>query len=201
MDQAVTVTLTACLGGLPTGDPKSVDLLVEHARRRLRAMVRRMFPRDDELHQWVDTDDVVRGAHRRLREEMVGRDAPTDLRQFIALSAAMIRRELIHFREIHASAASGAERPPPAVDAAETVAQPPGRGAIPPTLDPAPTDRARAFHHQVDRLPPDLREVVDSIWYHDLPAAEVARMLGVPDKVVHRRWREAKVHLGQFLRE
>ena len=46
MDQAVTVTLTACLDALPAGDPKSVDLLVDHAQRRLRAMVRRMFPRD-----------------------------------------------------------------------------------------------------------------------------------------------------------
>jgi DNA-directed RNA polymerase specialized sigma24 family protein len=195
MSEDVTAdTLTGCVAGLRTGDASSIEELLRHARRRLRAMVRRMFPRHDVLHRWVDTGDVLGGAERRLRERLE-RARPADLRQFIALSAAMIRQELVALGREHLAAG---EATAAATDQATTdlASGDPDQT----TAEPSPVARSEEFHRRVDALPGELREVVDSLWYHDLPAGDVAQMLGVPAKTLNRRWREARVFLGGFLR-
>ena len=48
-------------------------------------------------------------------------------------------------------------------------------------------------------LAPDLREVVDLLWYQGLPPAEAAPLLGVSASTLTRRWRDARVALFDAL--
>jgi RNA polymerase sigma-70 factor (ECF subfamily) len=55
------------------------------------------------------------------------------------------------------------------------------------------------FHDVVGRLPEEEREVFDAVYYGGATQQEVAGMLGVSDRTVKRRWRSAKILLGQAL--
>jgi len=55
------------------------------------------------------------------------------------------------------------------------------------------------FHSLVGKLPQEEREVFDAVYYGGATQQEVAGMLGVSDRTVKRRWRSAKILLGQAL--
>jgi len=69
------------------------------------------------------------------------------------------------------------------------------------TLDPAALAEWSEFHEQVERLPEKYREVTELLWYHGLTQAEAANLLGVSDRTVKSRWREARLRLGRLFEE
>ena len=65
--------------------------------------------------------------------------------------------------------------------------------------DPSHLAQWSEFHEKVRGLPDDEREVVDLYWYQGLTQAETARVLGVHEKVVSRRWLRARLKLSEWL--
>ena len=57
------------------------------------------------------------------------------------------------------------------------------------------------FHEQVERLPDELRETFNLLYYEDLSQEESANVLGVSVSTVKRRWQEARVRLHDELGE
>ncbi len=57
------------------------------------------------------------------------------------------------------------------------------------------------MHEQVERLPPEEREVFDLCWYHDLTQEEAAAALGVSVRTIKRRWLRARLRLQELLGE
>jgi RNA polymerase sigma factor (sigma-70 family) len=57
------------------------------------------------------------------------------------------------------------------------------------------------FHDKVEALPDEEREVVELLWYQDLPQHEAAEVLGVDPSTVKRRWRAARQKLAAVLRD
>ncbi len=55
------------------------------------------------------------------------------------------------------------------------------------------------FHEHVERLGAEEREVFDLLWYQEFTQEDAAALLGLSVKTVSRRWREARLHLGQAL--
>jgi DNA-directed RNA polymerase specialized sigma24 family protein len=55
------------------------------------------------------------------------------------------------------------------------------------------------FHKTVEGLHPDLRKVVELLWYLDLSGIEAAEILGIDKSTVKRRWRNARVKLVRVL--
>ena len=55
------------------------------------------------------------------------------------------------------------------------------------------------FHETIDQLPQRLREVFDLLYYHGMTQEEAAAVLGVSDRTVRERWRDAKVELTDLL--
>ena len=55
------------------------------------------------------------------------------------------------------------------------------------------------FHQRVGDLPTHFREVFDLLWYDGLPQPEAAILLEVSLKILKRRWREARLLLGERL--
>ena len=48
-------------------------------------------------------------------------------------------------------------------------------------------------------LGPELRDVMDIIWYQGLSQAEAATMLNISERTVQRRWRQACLELHDVL--
>ena len=57
------------------------------------------------------------------------------------------------------------------------------------------------FHEQVERLPDELRETFNLLYYEGLSQEESANVLGVSVSTVKRRWQEARVRLHDELGE
>jgi RNA polymerase sigma-70 factor (ECF subfamily) len=57
------------------------------------------------------------------------------------------------------------------------------------------------FHEQVAALPAEEREVFELLWYHELPLAEAAELLGVSEPTVKRRHLRARRLLGKWFDE
>src|SRR5262249_42944545 len=123
---------------------------------------------------------------------------PATTREFLALAATNIRRELIDLARHHFGPEGiGANHATP------PTAHPTGSGGDRPDradrADPALLAEGGELHPLIHKLPHDAREVVDLRWYHGMTQKEVAAALGVSLKTVKRRWASARVLLGELL--
>ncbi len=55
------------------------------------------------------------------------------------------------------------------------------------------------FHAAVGQLPEEQREVFEKSFYLDMTQDDIAKDIGVPTKTIKRRWRDAKLELGNLL--
>lgn len=184
---------------LQAGDPKARDELIRQACERLRRLTRKMLKGFARVKRWEETDDVFQNAMVRLCRAL--HDVmPRSARDFYALAALQIRRELIDLARqyygpqgLGANQASNAERPnapnTPRPDAEkEDTTLEPGRLAI-----------WSEFHQRIDTLPEEEREVFDLLWYQELGQAEAAVVLGISIATLKRRWLAARRRLHQAL--
>ena len=186
---------------LRDGDPSVRDQLVAHACDRLRRLVRwhlRGFP---AVRRWEETGDVLQSVLVRLCRAL-GHVRPNDVREFYALSGALIRRELIDLKRHHygpegAGARHATRRP---VASGDTSADGAAHEPID-ARDPAAVAAVLELHEHVEALPAELAEVVNLIWYQGLSHEEAAVVLGTSAKTVSRRWRDARLQLRRWLRD
>jgi RNA polymerase sigma-70 factor (ECF subfamily) len=172
------------------------DRLLEHANGQLEKLAHAMLRRYPRLRRWEQTGDVLQNAALRLHRALT-QVRPASVRDFFALAATQIRRELIdltrhHFGPLgdaaHHDTDPGAEAGDGFVDNARAC------GGEPSTL----LDWAD-FHEKVERLPAAEREALDLLWYEGLTQKEAAAVLGVTEKTVKNRWRRAKLLLQELL--
>src|SRR5262249_2856855 len=166
-------------------------LAYERLRLLARKMFREDFPRLGNLHE---TDSILHEAVLRLSRAMQEVPPPT-VYDFLTFSAAQIRRVLLDMarsqdrrnRKINElSDRSGS-----------SMAEHTGLAEM--SGDPSHLAQWSEFHQKVRELPDEEREVVDLYWYQGLTQAETARVLGVHEKAVSRRWLSARLKLSQWL--
>jgi RNA polymerase sigma-70 factor (ECF subfamily) len=192
MAQAIdTIRLQSLLDRMHAGDAKAVDELIRGFQVRLEQLSRKMLRAYPKLRRWEDTGDIVQGAFLRLLRSLQN-VRPSSTRGFLGLAGLQIQRELIHVARHYC----GVRRLP------RTASGEPGRfvpifDADPaaPVEDAQDLERWAAFHEGVDHLHPDEIEIVHLIFYHGLPKAAAAELLGVTDRTVRRRWRAAMLKL------
>jgi RNA polymerase sigma-70 factor (ECF subfamily) len=176
------------LGELRRGDAAAAERLLAHAYGRLQQMASRMMRQYPAVRRWDDTDDVWQAAAMRFHRAL-GQTVPESLPHFFSLAGVQIRRTLIDLARKHSGPLGLGENhdthagEPPTPD---------------PTNDPVSLADWTEFHEQVGRLPDDLREVFDLLWYGGVKPAEVAEQLGVNIRTVKRRWREARLLLSEL---
>lgn len=190
MDSQVTI-IASLLQRAGAGDEAALDALLRHCGDRLTMLTRRMLGDFQRVRRWAETDDVLQSALVRLVSAL--RDVkPTTTRDFLALAALQIRRELLdlarHYYGPHGLGANHESH-------ARTVDAPP--------LDPAdvshePSDLAHwtELHEQIGALPEEEREIVGLLFYQGLSQAEAAEVLGISLRTLQRRWHDAlcKLH-------
>lgn len=191
--------LQRILDRLARGDSNARDALVERSVQRLRELAHRELGRFPRLRRWEQTDDILQGAVQRLIRALRDVKPPTP-RDFFNLSTAIIRRELIDLQRAYYGPRGRARRhatprPDSTTRAHMSVRHDPGGDSD----DPHRLAELSEFHQRVEQLPDDENEIFSLIWYQGLSREQAAEVLGVSVRTVGRRWREARLRLGEFV--
>jgi RNA polymerase sigma-70 factor (ECF subfamily) len=173
---------------LQAGEPEGRDGLLQHARARLEQLASRMLRDFPGVRRWEQTDDVLQGALVRLLR-CLEQVQPATPRDFLALAALQIRRELIDLaRHYHGPHGPGAHH------ATGSHPEPDGD-----THDPARLAEWSEMHALVEQLPQPQQEVFGLLHYQGLSQAEAAAVLGVVVRTVQRHWQAALLSLHDRL--
>lgn len=192
-----TAALQDLLPRLRAGDQAARDELVRAAQSRLEELARRMLRKFPRVGRWADTDDVFVGAAMRLLRALEAVNV-ADTREFLNLSATVIRRELLDLaRHFNGPCGIGANHD--SVAPADTDA--PGFEPPAPASASDEMDRWAALHAAIDRLPAEQREVFGLRFYHRWDEARIAELFGVTTRTVRRWWRSACAALAEALGE
>jgi RNA polymerase sigma-70 factor (ECF subfamily) len=192
-----TTLLQGYLDRMRAGDRSARDELFRRVCGRLERLTRKMLKGFPGVHRWAQTDDVLQNALVRLLRAL-NDVQPASMREFFALSAEQIRRELLDLAR-HYYGPLG-----PGTHHASQAGQ--SNSAHPPYEKPDNSHEPSAlaawceFHRQVRALPEDEREVVNLLFYQELTQAEAAGLLNVTVRTVQRRWQAALLKLHQILK-
>jgi RNA polymerase sigma-70 factor (ECF subfamily) len=198
MDESPTIVrIEDLIARLQRGEAAARDELLACAWQRLERLARKMLGDFPVVRRWDGTGDVLNEAAMRLCRALQDKP-PDDALHFFRLAALQVRRELIdlarHYKNrpdhIHLSPAGGAS----GSDGPAEFDPPDGT-----PRDPSRLEVWTDFHQAIDRLPDRPREVFELIWYHGLPQAEAARLLGVCVRTVKSHWMEARLRLCDAL--
>lgn len=185
-----TAHIQKCLDRAVGGEQGAYEELLARAARRLRKLTVAMFNAYPHLKRWEQADDVFQNAVLRLYRSLA-EVQPRTVRDFFALAATQIRRTLIDLARHHFGPEGEAARhhSDPGTDVLE------GHGAA--DEEPATLEAWARFHHAVDLLPEDEREVVHLIWYGGITRREAAEVLDISERTVLRRLQRARRRLNR----
>jgi RNA polymerase sigma-70 factor (ECF subfamily) len=181
------------------GDEAASEELLARIGTRLEMLAGRMLRRFPQVRRFEQTGDVVQGATLRLLRAL--REVrPATCREFFALAAEQVRRELIDLSRHYSGPHGWGTHHDSNVDLVESS----GRQAL--ALEPAaphetPEDLERwtAFHEAVASLPAEEREVFGLTFYHGWEQKEIGELLAMDERTVRRKWRHACQHLNRLL--
>ena len=184
---------------LNEGDRSAFDELLRLSQDRMAHLTRKLLGSYPRVRRWEQTEDVYQQAAIRLQQALSSVQI-VDVRHFFRLLALQIRRELIDMSRRHTGpqgfAANHQTHSPSAqAEGGEAIAWAEGVDDD----DPQDSVEWSEFHQRVSELPEALRAMFDLIFYHDMSQAEVAELMGVSDRTVRRRWRDARLEIGEFL--
>lgn len=179
-----TVLVEGWLQVLQEADPQAGEqarnALIEHTRRRMEALCRKMFFQSLKSTPAVDWEDVYQEAALKLWKTLQDVQ-PHTVREFFGLATKKIREVSLdlcrkYVRDL-----------------------PPGDAASEPSFNPVTVAKWAEFHAQVEKLDATLRETFELLWYHDLTQKEVAALHDVDESTVKRRYRKAREALAEYV--
>ncbi|MBL8824628.1 MAG: sigma-70 family RNA polymerase sigma factor [Planctomycetia bacterium] len=188
---------------LNEGEPQAREELLARTQQRLERMARKMlhggFVR---LSSDEETMDVVQDVNIRLLKSWdkltKNEDGKTlgSAAEYFMRTARLLREVLIDLSRKHHGRGT---RKPGTVplqggdsqDSMGGYQHDPGTE----TLGPSSLSMWTEFHHVVEQLPEEIRQVVDLHWYQDLTYEESAQLLGIGESTVRKRWVAARLEL------
>jgi RNA polymerase sigma-70 factor (ECF subfamily) len=184
---------------LQAGESAARVELLRHACERLRRLAHKMLKGFDRVRRWEETDDVLQNALLRLWSALQ-QVTPRTVPEFLGLAALQIRRELIDLaRQHYGPEGLGAHHATQIQGDGPGSTPPPGHDIADTTHEPSQLALWSEFHRQVDALPEEERAVFDLVWYQGLTQVEAARLLGVSEPTLKRRWWSARRRLHETL--
>ncbi|REK18946.1 MAG: hypothetical protein DWQ37_02690 [Planctomycetota bacterium] len=185
------------LDRLNAGDDSARERLIELATDRLRILAHNMLA-GDRVRRWEETDDVMQEALVQLHRSLSSLRPPT-ARDFLRIASFQIRRAILGMaRHYFGPRGMGTHQAGPQLSL-ENDARPSALQETTPSQVASRHEQWLRLQHQVDQLPDELREVTELMWFHALPAVEVARVVGVSERTVRRRWQRARLRLADAL--
>jgi RNA polymerase sigma factor (sigma-70 family) len=193
-----SVVIQSCLDRLRQGDASARSALLECACERLTRLSRKMLKGFPRVRRWEETDDVLQNALVRLRRALE-KTSPESVRSFLNLAAVQIRRELIDLARQYDGPTGMAAHHESQLPSDGSRESPADRVATADTNDPACLEAWSSFHHCVESLTDEDREVFELLWYQGLTQGQAAEILGVSEKTINRRWVAARMRLGMTM--
>lgn len=184
---------------LRAGDESARGQLIQCSCERLRVLTRKMLRRYPRVRRWEETDDVLQNVTLRLHRAL-DQVAPQSVRDFLRLASLNIRRELLDLvKHYYGPQGIGTRQVfertrTPSADTTSEIEQPEDLSS-----DPSRLTAWSEFHEKVESLPDDEREVFDLLWYQGLSQIEAAKVLGISERTLQRRWQEARTRLYESL--
>ncbi len=195
-----SVELTSCLMRLQAGDESARGELLTRSRARLERLARQMLRDFGRVRRWEDTLDIYQQAAMRLDQALksVALETPTD---YYRLAACQIRRVLIDLaRHYYGPEGPGAFHRSAALAPNSETCRPDDNEPMDESRDGGQLALWTDFHAMVERLPTAQRDVFDLLWYQGLTQEAAAELLGVSDRTVRQRWREARLAISAALK-
>ncbi|QDT64772.1 RNA polymerase sigma factor [Calycomorphotria hydatis] len=194
-----TTHLQVLLDRWSAGDESAVGDIIVHSQDRLRLMASRMLKAKPHVGRWNQTDDVLQNALIRLHRSL--RDVkPDSKRAFNGLAATQIRRELIDMaRSLYGPEGLGRNHKSDLNAADPDGNMPPLHEGMDQATDVADQLEMMEFHESVGKLHHEEKEVFELIFYQGMTQAEVGKLLGVSERTIKRRWRQARLSLRHAL--
>jgi RNA polymerase sigma factor (sigma-70 family) len=192
-----TVDLRGWVDQYQKGDKKAADKLFQASSRRMEHLARKMLRRFPTVARYEETDDVLQNALVRLLRAL-GEVRPDSTREFFALAAEQIRRELLDLARRYQG--------PRGLGRRQAASLSPDADSSSPGVDPADAGPALEdlelwahLHEAVARLPTLEREVFSLVFYHGWKQSEIGDLLGIDERTVRRRWASAATSLNESL--
>jgi RNA polymerase sigma factor (sigma-70 family) len=189
-----TTELQDLVDRIRAGDRRAADDLINRSAERLEALSRKMLRDYPVVRRWEQTGDVLQNALQRLLNTL-RQVRPDSVSGFFQLAARSVRQELLDLARRYTG---------PLSQAAHHDSLPDGSSGFPLNHLAAPADvrnleRWAAFHEAVGRLPDADRELIELGFYQGLSKEEIARLLGVDERTIRRRWRGATRRIANDL--
>lgn len=175
------------------GEKHAYGDLLRQASLRLERMAHSMLNRFPVVRRQTDTGDVLQGALIRLWRALQVIE-PMSTRDFYALAAKQIRRELLDLARRFQHRVQFVE--PLSVNDSD------GNSCswdAPDTVSKADLERWADLHEAVDELPVTQREVFNLCFYHGWTQQRIAELLQITDRQVRRHWNAALLNLTEKL--
>jgi len=199
--EANTAQLQALLEHGAGGALSAYEILLGQAADRLLRLTRKMLRAYPRLQRWEQTDDVFQSAAMRLHRSLAAVKPPT-VAAFWGLATTQIRRTLIDLARHHfgPEGAAAHHHSDPDLNGSPTEHLRSGRVAnARSSCQPDTLYEWTEFHEQVERLPPDERDIFHLIWYAGLPQKDISELMHISVPTVQRRWYAAQVKLFELL--
>lgn len=195
VDSSNSAEIYRCLDRLRAGDGNARQELIRAAQNRLVRLARKMLSDFPNVRRWEDTDDVYQDAMVRLCRTLE-RVVPDSVAAFMHLAARDMRCALIdlarHYYGPHGHGTHHHSELPSGSSLRV-------REVTDDTHEPTRVAYWSDFHRCVQKLPEELRDVMDIIWYQGLSQLEAAAILNVSERTLQRRWRQACLELHDAL--
>jgi RNA polymerase sigma-70 factor (ECF subfamily) len=194
-----TTQLTHLVVLIRAGDTTARDELLRRTLERLQRLAAAMLARRPQLRAQVEPDDVLQNAAVRLLRSLESVQ-PRSVREFYALAATHIRRELIDLGRYFSRQC----RPPPVSAGLLAEDSSGAQGNWDPAADSTDTaelERWCHFHQAVEHLPAEEREAFGLSYYQGWTQAEISELLAISPRTVRRRIQSAMVALHSTLKE
>ncbi len=191
-----SVLLRELLGQIRSGDRAAQQQLILKIATRLEHLIRRMRASFPIVRRMTDTDDILQNALMRLMRSLQELQ-PKSTREFFGLAAEHVRRELLDLSRRYSrhrrqrDLTTGNVLPKQEVHPSHT-------SDVADELHDI--NEWCALHEEIERLPEDDREIVNSIFYDGLSPNQVAEVLNVSARTIQRRWASTIAKLKQALK-
>ncbi|MEM7457127.1 MAG: sigma-70 family RNA polymerase sigma factor [Planctomycetota bacterium] len=189
--------IESAVGRLIDGDEDARESLLKLSYERLQRLTSKMLRQYPVVRRWEQTDDIFQRAAMRLWNAL-SKIQPEDSRHYFNLAALQVRRELIDVAR-SLSGPMGIAANYETIGDEENTRGPVVNAGDRQTEEPPDLAEWTEFHEAVDRLDEDLRETFQLIWYQGLTQEAVAKLTGVPQRTISRRWQKSRRELYAIL--
>lgn len=183
---------------LHAGDLSAKEDLFQHAERRLRLHIKKMFHDYPPLQQWLETDDVYQDVHLKLIH--LFESIPIhSVEAFFSLATKHTRFVLLDLWKKHVKGDGKTPRLAPAHGGEPEETSPIDANHLDTTCEPSNLANWGEIHETIAQLPEAEHEIFSLLWYQGLKQKEAAELLGVSLSTVELRWLRARRLLQEKL--